>query len=41
MKTNAAWLEEIKSEVAENLSRLYGSEPMVAPMSAFISEAVK
>jgi ubiquinone/menaquinone biosynthesis C-methylase UbiE len=41
MKTNASWLEEIKSEVAEDLSRLYGSEPMVAPMSAFISEAEK
>lgn len=41
MKTNPAWLEEIKSEVTEGLSRLYGSEPMVAPMSAFIGEAVK
>lgn len=41
INTNPEWLEAIKKEVEDELSRLYGSEPMVAPMSAFISEAVK
>jgi len=41
MKTNPAWLDEIKAEVERELSSVYGSAPLVAPMSAFISEAWK
>jgi hypothetical protein len=41
MKTNPAWLDEIKGEVERELSNIYGSAPMIAPMSAFVSEAGK
>ena len=41
MKTNPTWVNEIKAEVERELSSAYGSAPMVAPMSAFVSEALK
>jgi len=41
MKTNPARLDEIKTEVERELSSVYGSAPLVAPMSAFLSEAWK
>jgi ubiquinone/menaquinone biosynthesis C-methylase UbiE len=41
MKRNPAWLEEIKATVEKELSEKYGAAPMVAPMSAVVSQAWK
>jgi hypothetical protein len=41
MKRNPAWIEEIKTLVEKELNAKYGSAPMVAPMSAVISQAWK
>jgi ubiquinone/menaquinone biosynthesis C-methylase UbiE len=41
MKRNPAWIEEIKTLVEKELNEKYGSAPMVAPMSAVISQAWK
>lgn len=41
MKRNPAWIEEIKVLVEKELSEKYGAAPMVAPMSAVISQAWK
>jgi len=41
MKRNPVWIEEIKTSVEKELSDKYGSAPMVAPMSAVISQAWK
>jgi len=41
MKRNPAWIEEIKTLVAKELAEKYGNAPMVAPMSAIISQAWK
>ena len=41
MKRNPAWIEEIKISVEKELSEKYHSAPMVAPMSAVISQAWK
>lgn len=38
-KRNPAWIEEIKMKVEKELSAKYGSSPMIAPMSAVISQA--
>jgi ubiquinone/menaquinone biosynthesis C-methylase UbiE len=41
MKRNPAWMEEIKITVEKELSEKYGVAPMVAPMSALVSQAWK
>jgi ubiquinone/menaquinone biosynthesis C-methylase UbiE len=35
------WIEEIKSKLEKNLSENFGAEPMIAPVSAVISQAWK
>lgn len=40
-KQNPAWIDEIKIKVEKELSEKYGAAPMVAPMSAVISQARK
>ena len=41
MKRNPAWVEEIKLTVEKELAEKFGAAPMVAPMSAIISQATK
>ena len=41
MSQNPAWIEEIKALVEKELSEKFGEAPMVAPMSAVISQAWK
>ncbi len=41
LKQNPAWLDEIILTVEKELSEKYGSAPMIAPMSAIISQAWK
>ncbi len=41
MNQNPEWVEEIKSLVEKELSQKFGEAPMVAPMSAVISQAWK
>jgi ubiquinone/menaquinone biosynthesis C-methylase UbiE len=41
MKQNPAWVEEIKTSLEKELREKYGDAPMVAPMSAVISQAWK
>jgi ubiquinone/menaquinone biosynthesis C-methylase UbiE len=41
MSQNPAWIEEIKTLVEKELTRKFGASPMVAPMSAVISQAWK
>jgi hypothetical protein len=41
MSRNPSSIEEIKSRVEKELSEKYGAAPMVAPMSAVISQAWK
>lgn len=38
---NPEWIEEIKTELEKELSEKFGAEPMIAPMSAVISQAWK
>ena len=40
-KINPAWIDEIKIKVEKELSEKFGAAPMVAPMSALISQAWK
>ncbi|RYE43091.1 MAG: methyltransferase domain-containing protein [Sphingobacteriales bacterium] len=40
-KHNPIWIEEIKIKLEKELTEKYGSEPMVAPMSAIVAEARK
>ena len=41
MKLNPAWIDEIKVTVENELAEKFGAAPMVAPMSAIISQAWK
>jgi len=41
MKRNPAWIDEIRIRVEKELSEKYGTSPMIAPMSAVISQAWK
>ena len=41
MKRNPAWIEEIKITLEKQLAKKFGGAPMVAPMSAVISQAWK
>jgi ubiquinone/menaquinone biosynthesis C-methylase UbiE len=41
MKRNPAWMDEIMSVVEKELSEKYGAAPMMAPMSAIVSQAWK
>jgi ubiquinone/menaquinone biosynthesis C-methylase UbiE len=41
MSRNPAWVEEIQSKVEKELTEKFGAAPMVAPMSALISQAWK
>lgn len=41
MKRDPEWLGEIISEVAKELGEKYGTAPMIAPMSAMITRAVR
>ena len=41
MSRNPAWIEEIKTSVEKELAKKFGETPMVAPMSAVISQAWK
>ena len=41
MKRNPAWMDEIKVIVEKELSDKYGAAPMIAPISALISQAWK
>jgi len=41
MKRNPAWIDEIKVSAEEELAKKFGAAPMVAPMSALISQAWK
>ena len=41
MKRNPAWIDEIRARVEKELSKKYGSSPMIAPMSAVISQVWK
>jgi ubiquinone/menaquinone biosynthesis C-methylase UbiE len=41
MKRNPAWMDEIMSAVEKELSEKYGAAPMMAPMSAIVSQAWK
>ncbi len=41
MKRNPAWMDEIKDMAEKELSEKFGAEPMIAPMSALISQAWK
>jgi ubiquinone/menaquinone biosynthesis C-methylase UbiE len=41
MKLNPAWIEEIKATVEKELAEKFGVAPMIAPMSAVISQAWK
>jgi len=41
MTQNPEWIEEIKASVEKELSEKFGEAPMVAPMSAVISQAWK
>jgi len=41
MKRNPAWIEEIKITVEKELTTKFGAAPMMAPMSAVISQAWK
>jgi SAM-dependent methyltransferase len=41
MKRNPAWVEEIEATVEKELSENFGDKPMIAPMSALISQAWK
>ncbi|HTE13023.1 MAG TPA: class I SAM-dependent methyltransferase [Chitinophagaceae bacterium] len=40
-KLNPAWIEEIKMKVEKELAEKFGTAPMVAPISALISQAWK
>lgn len=40
-KRNPAWLDEIKIELEKELAQKFGAAPMIAPMSAIISQARK
>src|SRR4030095_1710773 len=41
MKRNPAWMDEIMNTVEKELSEKYGAAPMMAPMSAIVSQAWK
>ena len=41
MKTNPAWMDEIREQVEKQLTEKFGAAPMVAPMSALITQAWK
>jgi ubiquinone/menaquinone biosynthesis C-methylase UbiE len=41
MKRNPAWIEELKATVEKELAEKFGAAPMIAPMSAVISQAWK
>ena len=41
MKRNPAWIEEIRTTVEQELAEKFGEAPMIAPMSAVISQAWK
>jgi len=41
VKMNPAWVNEITAEVEKQLTEKYGAAPMVAPMSALITQAWK
>ncbi len=41
MSRNPAWMEEIRALVEKELALKFGEAPMVAPMSAVISQAWK
>jgi len=40
-KRNPAWIDEIKIKVEKELAEKFGDAPMIAPMSALISQAWK
>jgi hypothetical protein len=40
-KRNPAWIDEIKIKVEKELAEKFGAAPMIAPMSAIISQAWK
>jgi len=40
-KRNPAWIDEIKIKVEKELAEKFGTAPMIAPMSAVISQAWK
>ena len=40
-KSNPAWIEEIKIKVEKELADKFGAAPMIAPMSAVVSQAWK
>jgi hypothetical protein len=40
-KLNPAWIDEIKIKVEKELAEKFGAAPMIAPMSAVISQARK
>jgi len=41
MSINPAWINEIKEQVEKELTEEFGSSPMIAPMSALITQAWK
>ena len=41
MKRNPAWIDEIKIKVEKELAEKFGAAPMIAPISAVISQAWK
>jgi ubiquinone/menaquinone biosynthesis C-methylase UbiE len=41
MNRNPAWIEEIKGSLEKELAKKFGEAPMIAPMSAVISQAWK
>ncbi|HET9825225.1 MAG TPA: class I SAM-dependent methyltransferase [Chitinophagaceae bacterium] len=41
MRRNPAWIDEIKVRVEQDLGEKFGASPMIAPMSAVISQAWK
>jgi hypothetical protein len=40
-KRNPAWIDEIKIKVEKELAEKFGAAPMIAPISAVISQARK
>ena len=40
-QNNPEWINEIKSKLEKELSEKFGAAPMIAPMSAIISQAWK
>ena len=41
MRINPAWMDEIRTEMERQLTEKFGSAPMIAPMSALITQAWK